>query len=116
MQFDERRTREDYSVDEMNYFKDYIKDFFKFYADFDYDNNVICPYSGQIIDKDYFQTKIDYDHPVTIAAPLMRRVNCAKYLTNLDLINFITACRFSYDYLKEYKPPKSYNDYEFYKR
>jgi hypothetical protein len=111
VQFDDSRKRKDYGLEEMQYYKDHLIGFFKFYSTFSYRDYVICPHSGKAVRKDEFIYKIDDDHPVTIAAPLLRRTNCAKYLTNVDLANFIAACRFSVNFIQEWKPPKSSIDY-----
>lgn len=62
--------------------------------------------------KDCYFEKISHKSPVTISSPLLRRTNCAKYITNLNLAQFIDACYFSEKYLDEYKLPEPVNDYE----
>lgn len=75
-------------------------------------------YSGKIFDKLEYSYKIDLKHPFNIAAPLLRRINCSKYLTNLDVANFMEACMISCKYLDEYRPPRSmiYDLYGFEKK
>ncbi|KAG5676667.1 hypothetical protein PVAND_006485 [Polypedilum vanderplanki] len=115
VQFDDTRTRDDYGLKELKYYKDHLKDFFKFYSKFSYETKVICPYSGNEVDKCDYKYRIENTCAVTLAAPLLRRHNCAKYLSNLDLVNFINACDFSAKYLDEYKIPKSMmNDYKYF--
>lgn len=40
------RDAADYGLDEMKDYRDYIKDFFKFYMDFNFDRYVVCPFIG----------------------------------------------------------------------
>jgi hypothetical protein len=44
----------EYDLDHMNNYRDHIKDFFRFYKDFDFTQNVICPYVGNnyMVDRD----------------------------------------------------------------
>jgi hypothetical protein len=110
VQFDESRNRDYYGLRELKYYKDVLRDFFSYYRKFSYEVDVIDPFTGSVIDKDYYPERIDSSSAVTIAAPLLRRVNCARYLSNLDLVNFVTACEFSCRYLDEYRVPKSMLD------
>jgi DNA polymerase sigma len=99
VQFDNSRDRDYYKLKEMPYFRRYIKDFFSFYSNFDYDNYIICTYRGKAVQKKNYDFRIDYNHAITLAAPLLRRTNCAKYLTNLDLSKFFEAIQKSYNFL-----------------
>ncbi|KAL7045168.1 hypothetical protein ACKWTF_002164 [Chironomus riparius] len=112
--FDPNRSRDYYGITEITNFKEHIKGFFDFYNHFNYRDYIICAFSGRSIRKDCYIDRIDSKTPVTIAAPLLRRTNCAKYITNLQLAVFKEACDFSVKYLKEYKLPPPSKDYEFY--
>ena len=101
-------------MEELKYYKDCLKGFFKFYADFDFENNVICTFTGDAIEKECYYESIDYNAPITVAAPLLRRTNCSKYLSSNQLAEFIEACKFSTQYLEEYHPPKNISEFEFY--
>jgi hypothetical protein len=117
VQFDESRDRYYYGLKELKYFRNLIRDFFSYYQDFNYQEDIICTYTGTVIDKDYYPYNIEKDCAMTIASPLLRRVNCAKYLSNFDLANFYTVCHFSCTYLDNYKVPKSllkYYDDDYY--
>jgi hypothetical protein len=114
VQYDETRTLSDYKIEEMNDFRAHFVGFFKYFYDFPFASQIICPYHGKAFSKFDYPVKIDCDHPVTIAAPLLRRTNCGKYLTNLDITRFIEACRVSIDFLENFKAPREsfYDDFE----
>lgn len=44
--FDENADRYDYGVDSLDDYKDHIKEFFRFYRDFDFAQHVVCPFVG----------------------------------------------------------------------
>lgn len=114
VQFDATRDREFYGLKEMKYYKDHVKGFFDFYKNFSFHLNVICTYTGQAIDKKQFPEKIEFSSMI-ISAPLLRRVNCAKYVPPKQLADFKEACLFSSEYLAEYKYPNEIMyDFEFY--
>ncbi|XP_070496719.1 terminal uridylyltransferase Tailor-like [Chironomus tepperi] len=112
--FDSSRNRDYYGITEITNFKEHLKGFFDFYSHYNYRDYIICTFSGRSIRKDCYVERIESNTPVTIAAPLLRRTNCAKYITNLHLVEFIEACDFSVKYLKEYKLPQPANDFEFF--
>lgn len=114
MQFDNKRTLEDYGCNELAYYRDHLKDFFRYYTEFPFERQIVDCYSGKRVNKEDYQYNIDVNHPVTIAAPLLRRVNCTKYLSNLDLMNFQESCSFSYKYLEEYRATKTEFDIDLY--
>lgn len=111
--FDPNRNRDYYGIKEITNFKDHLKGFFDFYSNYEYRDFIICPFTGGSVRKDHYVERINCNTPVTIAAPLLRRTNCAQYITNLNLAKFIAACYFSVKYLDEYKLPQPPNDFEF---
>lgn len=51
MQFDEKIPLKCYGVQAMMNYKDHAAGFFQFYANFDFDNEVVFPYLGTAIAK-----------------------------------------------------------------
>lgn len=95
------------------FLKDLVKEFFLYYADFDYKLNVICPYLGTPIKKSCFanieqlpeQMKV-YQHriikgeveffrldsPMCIQDPIEHSQNITKAVTKLQLQYFMQYC------------------------
>ncbi|XP_011497014.1 PREDICTED: poly(A) RNA polymerase, mitochondrial-like, partial [Ceratosolen solmsi marchali] len=87
-------------------FKDHIKEFFYYYAEFDYKANVVCPYLGKIIEKNSFahikqlpkemeiykqnvkQKKsviFQFDSPMCLQDPIDLSQNLTKHITKFQL-------------------------------
>lgn len=47
--FNDEKRIEQFGMSKMENYKDHLIEFFKFYENFDFTNNVICPYLGQSV-------------------------------------------------------------------
>ena len=96
-------------------FQEYLKGFFTFYAEFNYQRDVICPYFGRIVAKHKFvdidelmmdtvqlyknaKVKLDFNTPFRIDAPMCIQdpfeitQNITKAVTKITLRHFIQYC------------------------
>lgn len=104
VQFDKNRSREYYAIKELKCYKHALKSFFDFYSYDFYANNVICTFFGELIDKKSYVGQLPKANTVTLPAPLIRWINAGKSINNLDVGNFINACKISYEFLCNYHP------------
>jgi len=86
---------------ERNSYKDHLASFFKYYASFDFANQIICTYEGEPRLKDGYEFAINADTPMCVASPLTRQCNCASYATEQDLDNLLKICNASKNYLNK---------------
>lgn len=77
VQFEPARTLDDYQISKLHNYKDHIKNFFKFYAFFDY-TQVMSTYSGELLDKNDY--KLLYPNflmeGILIVGPFNKGKNC----------------------------------------
>lgn len=99
--------------------KELIKDFFKFYADFEYETKVLCPFLGKILDKYMFSKSFALpkelevhryrmdnknllefsNEPFCIQDPVELSYNMGKSVKKNELERFKNYCNDSYKVL-----------------
>ncbi|XP_070499679.1 terminal uridylyltransferase Tailor-like [Chironomus tepperi] len=86
--FDSARDICSYSVKKMPFYYVHIRGFFRYYASFNFAENVISTYYGYPVQKEEYQPRLDYDSPMCVAAFLNQKCNISRYtLNSLDQIN-----------------------------
>ncbi|KAG5676668.1 hypothetical protein PVAND_006486 [Polypedilum vanderplanki] len=96
--FDSGKTISDYGIKKLHYYYSYVRSFFRYYAKFDYKNNVVSTYYGYAMRKTD-HPKLDYYSPIIIPAFINQRSNSSHRVSSAELDNFINICIASYDFL-----------------
>lgn len=101
-QFDPTRSISDYNVGQMINFKDHTRNFFLFYADFDY-NQVISTFLGREVSKYYYRCVYPkfIMKGVLLPGPLKQMTN-SQIINDDELKSLIDLCRLSSDFLHRY--------------
>ncbi|CAG9798866.1 unnamed protein product [Chironomus riparius] len=97
--FDPDRDICSYSVKKMPYYYVHIRGFFRYYASFNFAENVISTYYGYPVQKEEYQPRLDYDSPMCVAAFLNQKCNISRYVKEEQVENFTAVCHASYKFL-----------------
>lgn len=85
----------------MRYYYAHVRGFFRYYSNFNFEENVISTYYGYPVQKDEYQPKLDYDSPMCVAAFLNQKCNTARNVTAAQVHQFMKVCEESYKYLAD---------------